>query len=112
MKLKTTLAITALFTLYSAGALAVGDPEKGKALYATCGACHGANAEGMEALNAPRLAGQESWYIIRQLQNFKAGIRGTNPKDTYGMQMAPMAQILPNDQAMEDVAAYIQTLAK
>jgi cytochrome c oxidase subunit II len=112
MKLKTTLAITALVTLYSAGALAVGDPEKGKTLYATCGACHGANAEGMEALNAPRLAGQEAWYLTRQLQNFKAGIRGANPKDTYGMQMAPMAQTLPNDQAVEDVVAYIGTLKK
>ncbi len=112
MKLKTTLAIAALVSLYSAGALAAGDAEKGKALYATCGACHGPNAEGMEALNAPRLAGQESWYIVRQLQNFKNGVRGANPRDTYGMQMAPMAQLLTNDQAMEDVAAYIQTLNK
>ena len=65
----------------------------------------------MEALNAPALAGQEEWYVIRQLQNFKNGIRGTNPKDTFGMQMAPMAQTLPNDQAIEDVAAYIKSLA-
>lgn len=112
MKLKTALAITALVTLYSAGSFAAGDATKGKALYATCGACHGANAEGMEALNAPKLAGQEAWYLTRQLQNFKAGIRGTNPKDIYGMQMAPMAQTLPNDQAIEDVVAYILTLAK
>ena len=48
--------------------------------------------------------------MIRQLQNFKAGIRGANPKDTFGMQMAPMSQTLPNDQAMADVAAYIKTL--
>jgi cytochrome c oxidase subunit 2 len=112
MKLKTTLAITALVTLYSAGAFAVGDPVKGKALFATCGACHGANAEGMEALNAPRLAGQEDWYLIRQLENFKTGIRGATPKDTYGMQMAPMAQTLPTQQAIEDVVAYIETLGK
>jgi cytochrome c553 len=115
MKFKTTLALsalTALVGLYSAGTLAAGDPVKGKALFATCGACHGANAEGMEALNAPRLAGQEEWYTIRQLQNFKSGARGSNPKDTYGMQMAPMAQTLPDDQAMADVAAYIKSLGK
>jgi cytochrome c553 len=52
MKLKATLAIAALVTLSSTGALAAGDAERGKTLYATCGACHGANAEGMEALNA------------------------------------------------------------
>jgi cytochrome c oxidase subunit 2 len=109
MKLKTTLAVAALLTLTSAGAFAA-DPTRGKTLYATCGACHGANAEGMEALNSPKLAGQEEWYIIRQLQNFKAGIRGNNPRDTYGLQMAPMAQLLADDAAMADVAAYIKTL--
>lgn len=113
MKLQVTLAMTAaLVSLYSANTLAAGDAAKGKTLYATCGACHGPNAEGMEALNAPKLAGQEEWYVIRQLQNFKGGIRGANPKDTYGMQMAPMAQTLPNDQAMADVAAYIKSLGK
>ncbi len=112
MKLQLTLALGALVSLYSATSLAAGDAAKGKTLYATCGACHGQNAEGMEALNAPKLAGQEEWYLIRQLENFKAGIRGANPKDTYGMQMAPMAQTLPNDQAMEDVAAYIKSLGK
>ncbi len=112
MKLQLTLALTALVSLYSATSFAAGDAAKGKTLYATCGACHGQNAEGMEALNAPKLAGQEEWYVVRQLQNFKNGVRGTNPKDTYGMQMAPMAQTLPNDQAMEDVAAYIKSLGK
>jgi len=112
MKLQLTLALTALVSLYSATTLAAGDPAKGKTLFATCGACHGPNGEGMEALNAPKLAGQEEWYIIRQLENFKGGIRGANPKDTYGMQMAPMAQTLPDAQAMADVAAYIKSLAK
>ncbi|MEI7949612.1 MAG: c-type cytochrome [Gammaproteobacteria bacterium] len=110
MKLQFTLAMAALVSLYSATSLAAGDAAKGKVLFATCGACHGANGEGQEALNAPRLQGQQDWYVIRQLQNFKAGIRGANPKDTFGMQMAPMSQTLPNDQAMADVAAYIKTL--
>jgi len=112
MKLKVALATCALVSLYSAGTLAAGDAERGKTLYTTCGACHGQNAEGMEALNAPALAGQEEWYTIRQLKNFKDGVRGSNPRDTYGMQMAPMAQVLPTDQAIEDVAAYIRSLKK
>jgi len=110
MQLKLTLAVAALVSLYTANTLATGDLARGKSLYATCGACHGQKAEGMLALNAPALNGLESWYIVRQLKNFKQGIRGSNPKDTYGMQMAPMAQTLPDEQAMEDVAAYIQTL--
>ena len=110
MKLKVTIAIAAFVSLFATSAFAAGDADRGKALYATCGACHGANAEGMEALNAPKLAGQEEWYVIRQLKNFKDGVRGTNPKDTFGMQMAPMAMTLPTEQAMEDVAAYIKSL--
>lgn len=110
MKLKLAIMASALISVVSIGAQAAGDPERGKSLYATCGACHGPNGEGMKALNAPALAGMEPWYVVRQLKNFKQGIRGTDPKDTYGMQMAPMAQTLPDEQAMEDVAAYIESL--
>jgi len=92
--------------------MAEGDPERGKTLYATCAACHGQQAEGITAINAPALNGLQSWYIVRQLQNYKQGIRGANPKDIYGMQMAPMATLLPDEQAIEDVASYIQTLRK
>jgi len=46
------------------------------------------------------------------LKNFKAGIRGSDSRDTFGMQMAPMAMTLPTDQAIEDVAAYINTLER
>lgn len=107
-----SLTIIGLLLVYATDSLAAGDANRGKALYTTCGACHGQQAEGMEALNAPALKGLETWYIVRQLQHFKQGIRGSNPKDTYGMQMAPMAQLLPDEQAMEDVAAYIHTLSK
>ena len=112
MKFRSAVTAVSLLTLCATGAFAAGDAAKGKTLYAVCGSCHGPNGEGMEALNAPRLAGQESWYTIRQLQNFKTGVRGTNPKDTFGMQMAPMAMTLANDQAIEDVAAYIESLGK
>ena len=112
MKLKRALAVTALVLLYAEASPAAGDPARGLSLYATCGVCHGQKAEGMLALNAPALSGLQPWYIIRQLKNFKEGIRGSNPKDTYGVQMAPMAQILTDEQAMEDVTAYIQTLGE
>ena len=89
---------------------AAGDAEKGKTLYAICAACHGANAEGTAALNAPANAGQDPWYMTRQLKNFKAGIRGAHPDDTFGAQMRPMAMVLANDQAIADVVAYISSL--
>ena len=89
-----------------------GDPVKGKTYFATCTACHGADAAGNKALNAPSLRNAEAWYMFNHLTKFKTGIRGTNPKDATGAQMRPMAMTLPDDQAMKDVIAYIMTLSK
>lgn len=50
------------------------------------------------------------WNLVRQLQDFKSGVRGSNPKDTYGAQMKSMAAMLANDQAINNVVAYIRTL--
>ena len=91
-------------------ALAAGDIEKGKILYAICSACHGANGEGTAALNAPANAGQDPWYMTRQLKNFRAGIRGAHPDDAFGAQMRPMAMVLTNEEAIADVVAYITSL--
>ena len=111
MKRLFVVGITlALGIMTAENASAAGDPAKGKAAYAVCAACHGANGMGNKALNAPQIAGQEPWYLERQLNNFKGGIRGANPKDTYGMQMRPMALTLANDQAVSDMAAYVSSI--
>jgi cytochrome c oxidase subunit 2 len=90
-------------------AQAVGNPQVGQALYAVCSACHGINGEGNEALNAPRLTGLEPWYIKRQINNYKTGVRGAE-NDVIGMTMTPMAAVLADDAAINNVAAYIGTL--
>jgi cytochrome c oxidase subunit 2 len=87
-----------------------GDPKNGQRHFVTCGACHGADGRGIRATNAPRLAGMSDWYLVTQLKNFKQGVRGAHPKDMYGPQMASMAPMLVDDQAMNDLVAYINTL--
>lgn len=84
--------------------------DEGKALYATCVACHGAEGEGNEALKAPAIGGQTQDYLIRQLSNFKSGVRGGNAEDTGGAQMRTMAATLETEQAVEQVAAYIAAM--
>ncbi|MFQ3787257.1 c-type cytochrome [Halomonas sp. A29] len=91
-------------------ALAPGDPEAGEASYASCAACHGAEGQGNQAINAPKLAGLDSWYLERQLALFRSGARGSHEDDTHGQQMRPFATMLPDRQAMSDVSAYIETL--
>lgn len=88
---------------------AAGNATAGAAQYAVCAACHGQAGEGMQALNAPKLAGMEPWYLERQLENYKAGLRGTHEEDVFGRQMAPMAQTLATDVAIDNVVAHIQT---
>ncbi|MGC3983131.1 MAG: c-type cytochrome [Steroidobacteraceae bacterium] len=92
-------------------ATVAGDATAGQALYAVCSACHGTQAEGNRELNAPKLTGQASWYLIKQLQDFKQGIRGADDKDVYAKQMAPFAAMLTDDAAIKNIVAYIGTLA-
>jgi cytochrome c oxidase subunit 2 len=88
----------------------VGDPTRGKELYETCSACHGATAQGIWATNAPRLSNMSDWYMARQLQNFRAGIRGGHPQDFHGSQMKSMAKVLNDDRAIADLLDYVRTL--
>jgi len=87
-----------------------GNAAAGQAAFATCAACHGPQGRGMKEMGSPNLTLQQDWYVVRQLGNFKAGIRGAHPQDSYGQQMAPMAQTLANEQAIKDMAAYLATL--
>jgi cytochrome c oxidase subunit II len=93
-----------------AAATLVGDADRGKGLYLTCGVCHGANAQGNPGQGAPRLSGMSDWYMAAQLNNFKDGIRGVHPADSYGSQMRFMAAMLNNEQAIDDLLAYVNTL--
>ncbi len=88
-----------------------GDPANGKSYYQmVCGACHGPNANGNESLHSPRLAGMEDWYVKRQLENFKKGIRGAEQGDLYGSQMLQIANAIPDEQTMLDLTAYFHSL--
>ncbi len=90
-------------------AVAAANPAAGQAQYAVCAACHGAQGEGNQALNGPKLAGQQAWYIERQLKYFKQGVRGGDG-DINGQTMAPMANMLADDNAIRNMAAYIVSL--
>jgi len=89
-----------------------GDAAKGAGYYAVCGACHGADAAGNQGMGAPPLAGMSDWYLFTAIEKYKAGIRGTGPGDTLGPAMVGMVATLPDDAAIHDVIAHIQSLRK
>ncbi|MBM3395505.1 MAG: cytochrome c4 [Betaproteobacteria bacterium] len=83
--------------LYAVTGQAAGDPAKGQAASAMCGACHGPDGNSMIPAN-PKLAGQHAAHIAKQLKDFKSGAR-KNPI------MAPMAVALSDDD-MNHIGAY------
>jgi len=101
----------------SVGTMSFSDAETkaGEARYAACAACHGPKGLGNETLGAPKLVHLPDWYLITQLRNFKYGVRGQDPRDTWGQTMYPMAMALEVDpdenvDQIREVVAYIQTL--
>lgn len=89
-----------------------GDGNRGAELYLTCAVCHGGGGEGNATLQAPRLAGQSDWYLVRQLEKYIAGSRGHQPQDTLGNQMRAATAVLRGVDDVIDVVAYINTLTE
>lgn len=84
----------------------------GKALFSSCGACHGLAGEGNTQIGAPNIAGMEPWYLERQLANFAAGLRGTSKGDSLGAQMRAAASVLKTESERNTVAQYVAALPK
>lgn len=67
-----------------------------------CSACHGQNAEGNQ--EAPRLAGQHTDYLVKQLKVFQR-----TDKRPKGVIMKSIAHLLTTEN-MENVAAYLEAM--
>lgn len=78
---------------------AAGDATHGEQLTQACVACHGVQGNSLIS-QFPKLAGQNTKYIIKQLQDIQSGKRS----------VPPMISIVANltDQDKQDIAAYFQ----
>ena len=85
-------------------------PSQIKDLFTTCTACHGTLGEGNASLGAPALSNQDAWYLKRQLNNFRNGIRGTNEKNAKGIQMAAAVKIIKTDAELDELITHIKSL--
>ena len=99
-KLIATTASLICLAIGSATVLAAGDAGVGRAKAAACAGCHGEDGNSVNP-EWPTLAGQGETYIIKQLTDFKAGVR-TNA--TMNGMAAPLS---PQD--MADVAAFFSS---
>ena len=84
---------------------------EGEEIYSTeCATCHGNIGEGNLELQSPALTGLQDWYVLRQLESYRSGMRGSHEKDKPGMQMQSFAAALDTDQSLRSVSTYIGTL--
>ena len=72
---------------------------------------HGGNAQGNDVLGAPALAGLNDWYLRSSYQSYLDGVRGSHPDDFYGAQMSRLAPAVADRDDIDDVIAFITTLA-
>src|SRR5690606_19877118 len=99
--------VSLLLTLGISGlAHAAGDAAAGEGKVAICGACHGADGNSM-APNFPKLAGQGEKYLLKQLQDIKAGT-AAGADATVGRKVPEMTGMLDGltDQDLEDISAF------
>jgi len=108
MKLHRGNLLALLFLLLSSTTTFAADNEREPFNDRYCTTCHGTDGKGNEGVQAPRLAGMEDWYLIRQLENFRAGIRGTHPRDIEGIAMQPMAVKL-TDESITDIVEWVNS---
>jgi cytochrome c553 len=82
-----------------------GDVERGREHYRTCVVCHGPEGWGNQAGTYPQIAGQLPTVLVKQLADIRAGNR-----DNPTMKPFTGARVLPDAQAIADIAAYIAQL--
>lgn len=98
--------LTILLLLSGGQAIAAGDAERGKIRGETCLGCHGIESytNVYPTYRVPKLGGQHAEYLIAALKAYRSGER-SHP--TMRAQASGLS-----DQEIEDISAYLATIAK
>lgn len=99
----TMLLLAAL--LLAEPAVAQGDPEAGEAIGYSCLGCHGIEGyrNAYPSFRVPKLGGQKAGYLVIALKGYRSGERAHPTMQAQATSLT--------DQQIEDVAAYLASLA-
>jgi cytochrome c oxidase subunit 2 len=87
------LAVTFLIGVAASASAADSALERLAGDYDYCTVCHGANGQGNVAIQAPALAGIETWYLRSRLQAYRAQHLGVEfARDPSGTEMRTVAR--------------------
>jgi cytochrome c553 len=113
--MRVSALITASALALMAAACHVVEPKeplaRAEARWTQCSPCHGHDGHGKLTQAAPPIAGLPAWYVESQLVKYRAEVRGSHYDDLAGLRMKPMAMTLPSEQDVNDMAAYVESLA-
>ena len=76
--------------------------QRNEALIGECMVCH----SNQEAQRGPVLHGMENWYLLDQLEKFRSGVRGQNPKNKSEYMMGIGARKIKNDYELAYLAKW------
>jgi len=111
-QMKEAATVIAKMPLHATRNTLKGDAAKGMYVYMDqCMECHRYNGSGEVAFRSGQLVGLQDWYMLGQLEKFRAGIRGADRKDEDGIRMREIASRLKDEQ-LADVLAYVAKLAE
>ena len=82
-----------------------GDPARG---LPACMACHGPTGAGTPGPAYPHVAGQQSAYAVRRLQEYRAGTTTESDPRSFNI-MATVAKSL-TDEEIQSLGSYLQGL--
>ncbi|HEV7966517.1 MAG TPA: c-type cytochrome [Candidatus Acidoferrales bacterium] len=108
--LGTLLLFTGVLSLSGCRLGATDAATRGQEVFETCVPCHNTDGSGNPEIGAPNIAGMKEWYVGRELDKFRAGVRGMHFSDVEGMRMRPMALSLTSEDDVKAVAHYVETL--
>jgi len=100
MKKMLLTAVIGVTLTMSASVMAAGNAAAGKTKAVMCAACHGVDGNSASDM-FPKLAGQGEAYLVKQLIEFKSGVRNN------AIMMSMAASL--SEQEMADVAAYFSS---
>ena len=78
--------------------------------YAVCSACHGAKARVIHSSTRPKLAGQDGWYMRRQVHIFQQRSAAPIRKTRSACRWRRWRRRSPDPAALENVIAHIASL--
>lgn len=78
--------------------------ERESVYQAACASCHGERGEGKRELMAPPVANLAGWYVREQVGKYRSGLRGSEPRDVFGLQMRAAVVELSEEEVEEAMA--------